>query len=504
MKASVPLLLLMTSLAPAADWPQWGRDPSRNLVADEKGLPVSCTPGEVDADKKTIDLSAAKNIKWAAKLGDKAHGNPAIAGGRVVVGTNNETPRDPKFKGDYSMLYCLDEATGELAWQLACPKLAAGNWEDSTTAEGICSSPAIDAAKRRVYVGTNRGEILCLDLDGQANGNQGPFMEEGQYMAGPGKPQVTVGAKDADILWRYDMRDELGVYAYQQFASTILMVGDKLFVSTCNSRDWAGHIPAPNAPVLICLDANTGKLLGQEASGISSRTFVSNWSSPAYGEVGGQQMVVFGAGDGWCYGFDANPEAGVLKELWRFDANPPGRRVKDGKPTKYGSDNGPVEVLATPVFHEGKVYVSIGKNPDDGPAPGCLSCIDASKRGDITQSGKVWQFTKMSTSSSSSAIVGDLLFTADGEGFVYCLDAATGTMHWKHDIEGKIWGSPLADDGKVYIGCDAGTLICLAADKEKKVLGSSMFDGEILSTPVAANGTLYVAGTYLYAISEKK
>ena len=128
-----------------------------------------------------------------------------------------------------------------------------GNWRseverrgtriDTSNPEGICSSPAVDAAEGRVYVRTNRGDILCLDIDGQANGNEGPFMEEGQYLAGPGKPAVAVGAADADIMWRYDMRDELGVYANQQFASTVLMVGDKLYVSTCNFADWAGHIP---------------------------------------------------------------------------------------------------------------------------------------------------------------------------------------------------------------------------------------------------------------------
>src|SRR5947208_1846056 len=139
-------LLLPAALALAGDWPQWGHDPSRNMVTDEKGLPATCEPGTVESGehKKKIDLSTAKNIKWAVPLGDKAHGNPAIAGGRVYVGTNNEFPRDPKFKGDHSMLYCLDEADGKLLWQLGCPKLSAGNWEDSTTAEGICSSPAVD------------------------------------------------------------------------------------------------------------------------------------------------------------------------------------------------------------------------------------------------------------------------------------------------------------------------------------------------------------------------
>jgi outer membrane protein assembly factor BamB len=511
MKLPVFVALLLPALALAGDWPQWGHDPSRNMITDEKGLPATCEPGTVESadHKKKIDLSTAKNVKWAVPLGDKAHGNPAVAGGRVYVGTNNEFPHDPKFKGDHSMLYCLDEANGNLLWQLGCPKLSAGNWVDSTTAEGICSSPAVDAAEGRVYIGTNRGEILCLDAQGQANGNNGPYKDEGQYFAGPDKPPLPVGPNDADIIWRYDLRDELGVYAYQQFASTVLLVGDRLYVSTCNSRDWAGHIPAPNAPVLICLDKKTGKLLGQEASGISARTFLSNWSAPAYGKVGNQEMVIFGAGDGYCYAFDPNPVPGpdgtpILKELWRFDANPPGRRMKDGKPTKYGSDKGPVEILATAVFHDGKVYCSIGKNPDDGPGPGCLSCIDASKTGDITTTGKVWQSEKLQTSSTSPSIVDGLLFIADGGGYVYCFDANTGQLYWKHDIEGKVWGSTLVADGKLYVGCDSGALVTFAATKEKKVLGASAFDGEILSSPVAANGTLYIAGTFLYAITEKK
>jgi outer membrane protein assembly factor BamB len=512
MRAFALLALLVPAMVIAADWPQRGRDASRNMVADEKGLPATCEPGTIKTTerKTTIDLSEAKNIKWAAALGGTTNGSPTIGGGRIFVGTNNDAPRDPKFVGDHSMLFCLDEATGKFLWQLGVPKLSGGDKIDTTNPAGLCASAAVDAAEGRVYVSTNRGDILCLDINGQANGNDGPYVDEGQYFAGPGKPPLAVGSADADIIWRYDMRDELGVYANQQFASTVLLVGDKLYASTCNSRNWAQHVPAPNAPALICLDKRTGKLLGQEASGISKRTFFSNWSAPAYGKVGDREMVIFGGGDGYVYAFDPTPVPGpdgtpILKELWRFDANPAGRRMKDGKPIKYGSENGPREVLATPVFYQGKVYAAIGTDPESSASPGCLSCIDASKSGDITTGGKVWQYEKISTSASTPSVAGDLLFIADLAGFVYCFDANTGKVNWKHDIEGKVWGGTLVADGKVYVGNEAGGVFTFAATREKKELGMSTFEGEIHAPPIAANGVLYVTtGAYLYAITEKK
>jgi hypothetical protein len=46
------------------------------------------------------------------------------------------------------------------------------------------------------------------------------------------------------------------------------------------------------------LNKNTGELLGEEAVGVAARTLHSNWSSPAFGKVGNQEQIIFGAGDG--------------------------------------------------------------------------------------------------------------------------------------------------------------------------------------------------------------
>lgn len=500
---AVPLLL-------AADWPQWGGTPGKNMVGDAKGLPATCEPGKVDDTTGNIDLAAAKNIKWAAKLGHQTYGNPVVAGGKVYVGTNNENPRDPKFKGDYSTLYCFNEADGKFLWQLACPKLPGGknvDWEGI----GICSSPAVDVPGNRLYVVTNRCEVLCLDTAGMSNGNDGPYKDEAAYHAGDLGQPIEPGPTDADILWRFDMYNDLGVFPHYQSASSPLLVGDKVFVCTSNSRDWAGHTPAPQAPALICLDARTGKLLAAEASGISSRTFASNWSSPSYGKVGGQEMVFFGGGDGWVYAFDPTPGAAgpdgvpVLREIWRFDANPAARRVREGKPAKYGTNEGPSEVVATPVFHEGRVYAIVGQNPENGQGKGCLSCIDPTKTGDITATGAIWRFEKIERSLSTPAISGDLLFVADIIGMLYCIDIKTGQPLWKHDTQGEAWGSALVADGKVYIGNQTGEVTCLAATRELKELGKSTFETSVLSSPITANDVLFISSEkFLYAISSKK
>ncbi|MDP7012105.1 MAG: PQQ-binding-like beta-propeller repeat protein, partial [Verrucomicrobiota bacterium] len=123
------IALLGTSCVSAgepSDWPSWGRNAYRNLYSPEKGLPASFDPGKFRKGTEDIDMATTKNVRWAAKLGSQAYGNTTVAGGKVFIGTNNESPRDKRHVGDRGIVYCLDEKTGELLWQLVVPKLAAG------------------------------------------------------------------------------------------------------------------------------------------------------------------------------------------------------------------------------------------------------------------------------------------------------------------------------------------------------------------------------------------
>jgi outer membrane protein assembly factor BamB len=363
----------------------------------------------------------------------------------------------------------------------------------------------------RVYLVTNRCEVICLDIDGMANGNDGPFKDEAQYTAGPGNPPIEVADTDADIIWVFNMIDECGVFPHNITSSAVLIAGDRIWASTSNGVDY-GHVetPAPFAPCLIQLDKHTGALLGEEASGLSQRILHGNWTSPAYLKTDELELCIFGGPDGRCYAFEKQPvldeEEGLslLQERWRFDCNPPGYREKDGKPIKYTDRKGPSEVLGTPVVYQGRVYVSIGQDPEHGEGIGNLVCIDPSGSGDITGSGEVWSYSKIHRSLSTMAIHDDLLFTADYSGFVYCLDAKTGEEYWIHDTMGHIWGSPLVADGRVFIGNEDGYLTILPASKDLSTMKPVEINMQapVYSSPIAANKTLYIAThSHLFAFA---
>jgi outer membrane protein assembly factor BamB len=493
-KFSALVLLTSVAVSRAADAPLLGISPARNMVSPETHLPTTVEPGRRIEATGGIDRGTTKNVRWVVRLGDQTHGVPTVGGGRVYVGTNNRNPRDPKNTGDCGILLCLDERTGRLLWQLAVPKLAAGNNVDFEEV-GLCSAPTIDLSPDgadRLYLVTNRCEVLCLDARGQVRP---------EAQAKPGE-----AIRNPVVLWRYDLRDELGVYPHLMTTSSVLLVGQRLYVTTSNGTDWTyKHVPSPDAPTLICLDKNTGKLLGQERSGISRHTFQGNWSSAAYGPVGGRPTVVFGGGDGFCYGFDPDPSpTGTLTELWRFDCNPPEYRVRNGKAIRYGTNKSPCEVLGAPVIYGDRVYAAIGSGPEGGSGGGCLNCISVTYNGDVATASAVWWNTDVDRSMASVSVSGDLLFFADMQGVVHCLDPRTGVAFWTHDTESWIWGSTLLADGKVYVGTEAGELIVLAAQKQKKVLAKVDFDASILLPPTAANGALFVvAEGNLYALEEK-
>ena len=106
-------------------------------------------------------------------------------------------------------------------------------------------------------------------------------------------------------------------------------------------------------------------------------------------------------------------------------------------------------------------------------------------------------------SMSTPAVQDGLAYVADSMRVLHCVDTATGTALWTHELSGEVWASALVADGKVFIGTRRGDFWVFAAGREKRVLGSIQLDGPISATAVAANRTLYVATMKrLYAVAE--
>jgi len=459
-------LALLASDPGSTDWPMWGGTPDRNMVSSMKGLPT------------TWDVKSKKNVKWVAELGSQAYGNPVVASGMVFVGTNNEAARDPNIKGDKGILAAFRESDGQFMWQAVHDKLAAGRANDWPY-QGVCSSPLVQDGV--VYYVSNRGELMALDAQGfRDKENDGPFKDE-----------KLTREVDADIIWRFDMMEELGVQQHNMANSSPVMFENLIFVSTSNGQDESHvNVPSPKAPAIIAVDKTTGKLAWED-NPVGEKILHGQWSSPAVGKVGDTMQVVVGQGDGWVRGYEAK----TGKRLWEFDLNP-----KDAVWPKTRN-----EVISTPVVLDNVVYIANGQDPEHGEGIGHLYAIDATKRGDITKTGAIWHYDKIRRSISTGALYNGILFYSDFSGFLHALDAKTGKPYWTHDMFAAIWGSPMVIDGKVYLGDEDGDITVIAADKALKVIAENNMGSSVYSTPVPANGTLFVVNrNQLYALAEAK
>lgn len=528
--ASVALLLVLSaSGVRAADWPSWGgADPGRNMVSSETGLPDSFKPGEKSPKGDGILPSTTENVRWVVKLGAHICGNPTVAAGRVYIGTDDANLQDDKrFKRTRGgMVWCLDEKTGAPLWRLPTPARSKERLpKDAHYTQqymGVCSSPAVSGD--RVYVMTNGCEILCLDAQGQANGNDGSFQEESRYIAGAGNNPVPVQKSDGDILWKFDLIDQLDICPHDVAANSVLIDGDILYCVSANGVDKLHEkCLRPDAPSFIALDARTGKLLATDTENIGRRMWHCLWSSPTLGVVNGEKLVFFGGPEGFCYAFQALSEIPSrpvhLKKVWSYDCVPPNYRdpLGDGKPFNYyigdkrkristnkndGEFLGPSEIIASPVFHQGSVYCAIGQDPMHGRGRGMLHRIDASQTGEVTRSARLWTYDALERTVGSVAIHDGLLLASDLSGKVHCLDVATGKPHWVYQIQAESWSTPLIADGKVYINT-AKKLVVLAAARESKLLSEIPLGSAAYAAPIAANGTVYICSqSYLWAVQQ--
>ncbi len=512
-----PAPLVAQPVATNRDWPMLGGTNRRNLVnLVERNIPT------------TWDKEKKENIRWMAQLGSDVINSPVIADGKVYIGTNNQRPRDakdtePEDNGgrrpiDMGVLMCFRESDGAFLWQHTHPKLAAGRVNDWPL-KGLASTPVIEG--NRLYYVSNRAELICADT-----------------------------SADGKIIWRLDMIKELGAFPHNASSCSPLIVEDWLFLLTGNGVD-EGHvnIPAPLAPSFLKVEKRTGKVVWQDNSPtvkfkkladrvealksfrdqVNRAEIVSHaqWASPAHAIVQGEHQVLWPGGDGWLYSFDLEG-----RPLWKFDGNPKESEYKLGA---TGTRN---HFVAPPVIYKDRVYIAVGQDPEHEIGVGHLWCIDMNRRGDVSpelvtdasvfppktkanpNSALVWHYggavpkeerARMGRnyvfgrSLSTCAVANDLLVMTDLSGWVHCLDATTGKVHWTHDTDAFTWSSPFIVDGKIFVGNDDGVVTVFAHSKVKSILAENQMTGRIRRPFAVANGTLYFATeNKLYAIAVPK
>lgn len=350
-------------------------------------------------------------------------------------------------------------------------------------------------------------------------------------------------AHEADVVWRYDMLNNLNVFQHNLATCSPAVWGDLVFACTSNGVDESHmELPSPQAPSFIALDKRTGELLWQDNSP-GNNVMHGQWASPAVGVIDGVPQVIFAGGDGWVYSFRAdrwNRETGRPELLWKFDAN-----LKDAK-WVLGGRGSRNNIIAFPVIHKDRVYIAMGQDPEHGEGAGRLWCLDATQRGDISlqivkpvaageppidraailgglkpeqfaknpNSGVIWKYDKVGEAFheefhrtiASPAIAENILVIPDMSGIIHCLDATTGEVHWICDALAACWGSPLIADGHVYVGTEDGEVLIfpLTSDPTKAIdVGpgenfgdprrAMSLESSVYSTPTTANNTLFIS-----------
>jgi hypothetical protein len=103
----------------------------------------------------------------------------------------------------------------------------------------------------------------------------------------------------------------------------------------------------------------------------------------------------------------------------------------------------PSNIKSMPVFHDGRLYVTVGGDIWWGKRKAWLQCISTTGTGDITDTGLVWSYEIDRHCCSTPAIHDGLAYFGDCAGRVHCVDIRTGQAVWVHDAEHEIWSSPL-------------------------------------------------------------
>lgn len=461
-------LPLCASLLAAEDWLQF-RGANSQGVSANTNLPVEFGP--------------QKNVLWKTPL-PPGHSSPVLAGDRIFV---------TAYENDKLQTIALDRKTGKVQWRRDAPRPRQQELHKANTP----ASPSPVSDGKNVYVFFTDFGLVSYGPDGNElwKTPMGPFNNP----FGMGASPVLVGntllqACDSESgsffaafdrntgkqKWRVERPD------YSRGFSTPVIY-----------RPEGGRAQAilAGSYQLTSFDVETG----QEVWFYRGLT----WQLKPTPALGKDAIYVLG----WAGGSDTGqqesvPEFEDVLKMWDGD--------KDGKLAK-------AEVPDTKITKEWR-----GADLDDdgflGPrdwkmyrsrrsVQNSMQAIKLGPKGDITDTGMLWRYTKTLPNVPSPLLYGNVIYLMKEGGILTTLDARTGEVLKQARLQGALsqyFASPVAADGKVYVVSEAGNVVVLKAAGDWEILAVNNMDDECHATPAIVEGKIYLrTHSALYCFGQK-
>ena len=416
---SLCLCVSVVSSSFAADWTHW-RGPEQNGVSREKDLPekFSLNPKAKDS-----------NLLWRAPIG--ARTTPLVMNGRVyVINVAGEGLNEQE------RVLCLNADKGDVVWQ---HKFNVFHSEIDRVRFGW-TNLAADPETGNVYAHGTQGFLFCFN---GANGK---------------------------VIWSRSLTEEYGrISGYGGRLTNPIVDGDLLLIGMVNAS-WGDQARGGNR--FAAFDKKTGTLVWwADTRGQVKDTYQS---TPVVAVINGERLLVSGGADGGVHAF----------------------RVRTGEKV-WSHFFGAGAVNCSPVVEGNHVFIGHGEENLTGNEQGKVICLDASK----VKDGKpalVWEKEGLKIKFASPILHEGRLYVCDDTATMYCLDTANGKQLWDYSYGTECKGSPVWADGKIYVGEVDGVFHILkpGADGCEKLHRQPFRNPpgqEIDGSPAVVNGRVYLA-----------
>jgi outer membrane protein assembly factor BamB len=437
------------------------------------------------AAKPPTRIGPETNVKWKVAV-PAGLSSPVIAGDRLFL---------TGFEGGTLFALAYRRSDGALLWRKEAPAAKLERFEKSTGSPAA-STPATDGERLVVYFGSYG--LVCYDLTGKELWRH--ELPAGRTYNGFGTGSSPVLADGRVILLR-DLEQD------GRLLCLSLATGKRVW-----EADRSGHKTSWGSACVW--DTPGGKQVvvagGLRLKGHDLKTGKEVWTVtglPSYScttPVVAEGRLVYA---GWSHGGEAGFESqmpsfdDLLKEAGeeRLGHLTKARSEKtqlkgyfdDADPNKDGK-------ITREEWDTQVKYKTSGRNVAFALAPG--------GSGNVTRSHVAWTVTKGLPYLPSPLVYKGLMHTVSNADRLSAHEVKTGkAVYVGKDVGlGKVFASPVAAGGHIYLCSQNGAVIVLKAGNVPTTVCSTRLDGRITATPAVAGNAIYIrTNKSLYAFAEE-